>query len=99
MYKVIGDHHSKGHPGAYLIRATLGGHSPDLLGACCELLLSPEGQATTEQAVRDFPQLLTLEDMMAAHGHEWGVPEAALHQARANVQRLDAAVGFQRYVI
>lgn len=94
---MIQEHHAAGNPAIRLIKATQGGHAPDLVEACRRFVTDPDATRATLEAVRAKPDLITLEDLLVVKGSRWDLPLALIDRARTNALLYDALVGFQRF--
>lgn len=96
--EVIASNTADGYPPTYFLRATLGGHAPDLLARCTALIMKPETFDILTDAVQRFPTLLTLEDFVARHGAAWGFRGDVIEQSAARATHFDNIAGEQRYL-
>ena len=79
------------------IQVTGKGDVPDLLSTCEGLITSGETLKWLEMAVIVFPELLTLEDLVARFGGMWGFKQETIEIAEARARRFDQLAGAQRY--
>jgi ribulose-phosphate 3-epimerase len=80
-----------------LVGETASGETPNLLAVCRRIISSPLALVETEEALRQFPQLLTLEDFVSSWGGEWGFGEDMVHLAQEGAAYYDGVVGFRRF--
>jgi hypothetical protein len=96
---VINNYRENGFPPLRLIQATGDKIGDDLLMTCERLILgaTPETLDALDHVVAKYRGLLTLEDLVARHGDEWGFSHVAVNTAIFRVQEFDRRVGRQRY--
>ncbi len=95
---VIENNTGLGYPSLGFKRATLDGDHPELLAVCQELIASFRAVTAMEDAVKQFPGFLTLEDYVMRWGPEWELSSQAVEHARASAETFDRLVGFRRWV-
>ena len=95
---VIENNTGLGYPSLGFKRATLGGSHPELLAVCQELIASSRAVSAMEEAVKQYPGFLTLEDYVARWGPEWGFRPETVEIAGAAAESFDKLLGFQRWV-
>jgi ribulose-phosphate 3-epimerase len=98
VLEVIKDNQSMGYQPARLVSATANGEAVDLISACERFVISPAGLEEADVALRKFPQLLTLEDMVSRWGKTWGIADGAIVAAQEGTEYYDSVVGFTRFV-
>ena len=97
VLRVIQDNQSMGYEPTRLITETAGGEAEELVSACERFVISPAGLEEADEALRQFPQLLTLEDMVGRWGQGWGIAEGAAVAAQEGAEYFDGVVGFTRF--
>lgn len=89
VIRVIEQNKSRGYLPARFIQMTENGYAQNLAQACENLLTSPNAFEQVERAIRNDPELLTLEDEIAKSLNGFGLSNAAVEQARARVEFLN----------
>ena len=97
VQQVIQENQSMGYEPTRLITETAGGEAEELAAACERFVISPAGLEEADQALRQFPQLLTLEDMVSRWGQSWGIGMGAAVAAQEGAEYYDGVVGFTRF--
>lgn len=64
---------------------------------CERLIVSGRTLEKLEDAFHHFPNLLTLEDLVARYGSDWGIADEAINASKARSQYFDQIAGGQRY--
>jgi hypothetical protein len=89
---------SGGSPATQFIRLTQDCNAPNLVEIFTNLIMSSQAR---EYVAADIPRgaLLTIEDFVRHHGHEWGFNQTTIQMANANAEYYDivAALGHPRY--
>jgi len=89
VIRVIEQNRSKGCTPHRFISMTKNGNAQNLAQVCEKLLTSPDAFEQVEKAIRDNPELLTLEDEVANSLNGFGLSNEAVEQARARVEFLN----------
>lgn len=79
------------------IQVTGKGDAPGMVGTCDDLIVRGETTVWWEYAVILFPELLTLEDLVARYGRNWGFKQETIEIAEARALRFDELAGARRY--
>jgi len=80
------------------IQATQDGTAPDLLAICIRPINEGETLEYLDSALRRFPTLLTLEDLVWRRGSEWGFDGPTIEMAAARSGYFDQIAGRTRYL-
>lgn len=94
---VIESNRADGYTPIRFIQITADGSVPDLLTVCIKLINKGETLEYLDNALRRFPMLLTLEDLVWRRGSEWGFDLATIETARARSEYFDLITGRNRY--
>ena len=94
---VIQSNTSDGHPFPRFVLLTKNGCAPDLFKVCDRIITQGKTRDLLETALGKFPSLLTLEDIVAKRGTDWGFSESTIAIAKARANYLDKLVRFKRY--
>ena len=97
VQEVIRQNTSVGYPAPRFRQVTLECEAPDLRRVCEGLIESGTAIEAMETAVRNYPNLLTLEDYVLRWGPEWGFNPEMIERARASSEWFDRIAGFRRY--
>jgi hypothetical protein len=97
--EVIRQNEALGYCPARFRQATENGDASNLLQVCTNLICSADALQALEDALGSYPELLTLEDLLARsrYGADWCFDETVIEQAEARVQYFDARVGYERW--
>ena len=84
VQEVIHQNRSVGYIPSEFITITENGYADDLVTRCTSLVNSPDALLWVYSGVENYPEFLSLEDMiiLSPHGGEWGFDEATLAEAR-----------------
>jgi hypothetical protein len=93
---VIDSNRSDGYSPTRFTQATMDGTAPDLLSICMRLINKGETLEYLDAALRRFPTLLALEDLVSRRGSEWGFDETTVDVARARSVYFDQITGRNR---
>ncbi len=94
---VIKSNSSDGHPFPRFVLLTKNGCAPNLFKVCDRIITQGKTMDLLETALGKFPSLLTLEDIVAKRGTDWGFSDATIAMAKARSEYFDKVVRFQRY--
>jgi hypothetical protein len=64
---------------------------------CTGLINSAEALEWVEEALQDFPMLMTLEDLVSCYGANWGFDTTTIEMATARVQHFNHLAHFTRF--
>lgn len=94
---VIESNRSDGYTPTRFIQVTADGTAPDLIAICIRLINKGEILEHLDGALKRFPTLLTLEDLVSHYGSVWGFDEATIEMARARSEYFDQIARQTRY--
>lgn len=94
---VIESNRSDGYIPTRFIQSTQDGTASDLLAICIKLINKGETLEYLDSALRRFPTLLTIEDLVCSHGAEWGFDDPTIEMARARSEYFDQIARGTRY--
>lgn len=97
VMEVIKSNTHDGYPPRRFVQATEDGYAEGLLQICERLIGKGETLEYIEQALLKYPTLLTLEDLVAVHGAEWGFSSSTIRSAQERASYFDRLVGQPRY--
>ena len=95
VLEVINQPHGK--PATRFVSATQYGNAPNLVQVCTSLILNPEAVAYRERELKDYPDLLTIEDFVCRHGSAWGFNQMTIQTVCGYAQHYDDIAGHTRY--
>ena len=84
------------YPKRFIV-TTAKGDAPDLLSVCDALITKADTLKWLETAVLVFPEVLTLEDLVARLGASWGFKPETIAVAETRARHFDELVGARRY--
>ena len=98
--EVVRQNQAMGYNPTKFIRSTTVDAEWELVMACDNLVRSDSAfEAIWNAVTGDYPELLTLEDLIvhSRHGNSWGLAESTISEAKYRVESLDNAAGHQRW--
>ena len=98
--EVVRQNQAMGYNPTRFIRSTTVDAERELVMVCDNLVRSDSAfEAIWNAVTGDYPELLTLEDLIvhSRHGKSWGLTESTITEAKFRVECLDKVTGHQRW--